>query len=153
MPFRSSTEAKRSERYTSSRMSDPALHDEDAVGKVYDGRLARRLFAYARPYRALVAGALALLLTDGVLQLAGPLLTRIVIDNALPARDFSLVAWATAIVDNPSPQPTSAIRAGGSDRRRASTSDTAGSHSLSRACVRTRSTQCRSRRACSTSPR
>jgi ATP-binding cassette subfamily B multidrug efflux pump len=78
-------------------MSDTALHDEDAVGKVYDGRLARRLFAYARPYRALVAGALALLLTDGVLQLAGPLLTRTVIDKALPARDFSLVAWATAI--------------------------------------------------------
>jgi ATP-binding cassette subfamily B multidrug efflux pump len=78
-------------------MSDPSFHDDDAVGKVYDGRLARRLFAYARPYRALIAGALALLLTDGLLQLAGPLLTRTVIDDALPARDFSLVTWATTI--------------------------------------------------------
>jgi ATP-binding cassette subfamily B protein len=78
-------------------MSETVIHDDDAVGKVYDGRLARRLFAYARPYRALVAGALALLLTDGVLQLAGPLLTRRVIDEALPARDFSLVTWATAM--------------------------------------------------------
>jgi ATP-binding cassette, subfamily B, multidrug efflux pump len=78
-------------------MSEIVIHDDDPVGKVYDGRLARRLFAYARPYRALVLGALALLLTDGVLQLAGPLLTRIVIDRALPARDFSLVAWATTI--------------------------------------------------------
>jgi ATP-binding cassette subfamily B multidrug efflux pump len=78
-------------------MADTAFHDDDAVGKVYDGQLARRLFAYARPYRTLVVGALALLLTDGMLQLAGPLLTRIVIDDALPARDFSLVAWATVL--------------------------------------------------------
>ena len=78
-------------------MSESVIHDDDAVGKVYDGRLARRLFAYARPYRGLVFGALALLLTDGVLQLAGPLLTRTVIDRALPAHDFSLVKWATTV--------------------------------------------------------
>jgi ATP-binding cassette, subfamily B, multidrug efflux pump len=78
-------------------MPDVALHDDDAVGKVYDARLARRLFAYARPYRALIAGALALLVIDGVLQLAGPLLTRKVIDDALPARDFSLLTWATLL--------------------------------------------------------
>jgi ATP-binding cassette, subfamily B, multidrug efflux pump len=78
-------------------MSDTVFHDDDAIGKVYDRRLARRLFAYARPYGTLVAGALALLLTDGVLQLAGPLLTRTVIDDALPARDFSLVVTATVI--------------------------------------------------------
>ncbi len=78
-------------------MSETVIHDDDAVGKVYDGRLARRLFAYARPYRALVIGALALLLTDGVLQLAGPLLTRTVIDRALPTQDFSLVRWATTV--------------------------------------------------------
>ena len=71
--------------------------DDDAIGKVYDRRLASRLFAYARPYRALVAGALVLLLTDGLLQLVGPLLTRLVIDQALPARDFSLVAWAAVV--------------------------------------------------------
>ncbi len=78
-------------------MSETVIHDDDAVGKVYDGRLARRLFAYARPYRGLVVGALALLLTDGALQLAGPLLTRTIIDDALPARDFSRVTWATAV--------------------------------------------------------
>jgi ATP-binding cassette subfamily B multidrug efflux pump len=78
-------------------MADPVFHDDDAIGKVYDGRLARRLFAYTRPYGALVAGALALLLTDGLLQLAGPLLTRKVIDEALPARDYAAVMWATAV--------------------------------------------------------
>jgi ATP-binding cassette subfamily B multidrug efflux pump len=78
-------------------MSETVTHDDDVVGKVYDRRLARRLFGYARPYRALLIGALALLLTDGVLQLAGPLLTRIVIDDALPARNLSLIGWATAL--------------------------------------------------------
>src|SRR5918911_5050058 len=78
-------------------MADTSYHDDDALGKVYDARLARRLFAYARPYGALVGGALALLLLDGLLQLAGPLLTRKIIDEALPARDFSLVTWAAAV--------------------------------------------------------
>ncbi|HEV3486159.1 MAG TPA: ABC transporter transmembrane domain-containing protein, partial [Vicinamibacterales bacterium] len=78
-------------------MADTVVHEEDAIGKVYDRRLARRLFAYARPYRGLVVAALALLLTDGLLQLAGPLLTRKVIDDALPARDYAMVTWATVI--------------------------------------------------------
>ena len=78
-------------------MAETAFHDDDAIGKVYDRRLARRLFAYARPYRTLVASALALLLADGLLQLAGPLLTRTVIDDALPTRDFSLVTRATIL--------------------------------------------------------
>jgi ATP-binding cassette, subfamily B, multidrug efflux pump len=78
-------------------MADPSFHEDDAIGKVYDGRLARRLFAYTRPYGALVLGALALLLTDGLLQLAGPLLTRKVIDEALPARDYAVVTWATVV--------------------------------------------------------
>lgn len=74
-------------------MTSPAasFHDEDAIGKVYDRRLAGRLFAYVRPYRPLVVGAFALLLCDGLLQLVGPLLTRRVIDVALPSHDTALV--------------------------------------------------------------
>src|SRR5688572_22776188 len=77
-------------------MTAPAsMHEEEALGKAYDGRLMRRLLAYARPYRGLVAGAFVLLLVEGLLQLVGPILTRRVIDEALPARDAALVAqWA-----------------------------------------------------------
>ena len=77
-------------------MTAPAsMHEEEALGKAYDGRLMRRLLAYARPYRGLVAGAFVLLLIEGLLQLVGPILTRRVIDEALPARDAALVArWA-----------------------------------------------------------
>jgi ATP-binding cassette subfamily B multidrug efflux pump len=66
-------------------------HDDEVLGKAFDGRLARRLFAYVRPYGRLVAGALALLLVEGVLQLAQPLLTRHVIDVAVPAHDTGAV--------------------------------------------------------------
>jgi ATP-binding cassette subfamily B protein len=64
-------------------------HEEEALGKAYDGRLMRRLLRYAKPYRLLVAAALALLAIEGLLQLVGPLLTQYVIDVALPARDLA----------------------------------------------------------------
>ncbi len=65
--------------------------DDDALGKAYDARLVRRLLAYVRPYRALVFVALACIVIQSGMQLVGPLLTRWVIDRALPARDTGLV--------------------------------------------------------------
>ena len=79
-------------------MTAPAsIHEEDALGKVYDGRLMRRLLVYVRPYRGLVLGAVLFLFVDGALQLVGPLLTRRVIDVALPARDTGMVATAAVL--------------------------------------------------------
>ena len=63
------------------------FHEEEALGRAYDARLMRRLLAYARPHRALVAGALGFLMLEGLLQLVGPLLTQMVIDVAIPARE------------------------------------------------------------------
>jgi ATP-binding cassette subfamily B protein len=65
--------------------------DDDIAGSAFDLRLAKRLFRYARPYRLLVAGSLAILFVEGLLQLAGPLLTRHVIDVAVPAGDAGLI--------------------------------------------------------------
>src|SRR5690348_8367898 len=72
-------------------MSSPVTeyHEEDALGKAYDGHLMRRLLRYVRPYGALVISSLTLLAIEGVLQLVGPLLTQRVIDVALPARDVA----------------------------------------------------------------
>ena len=72
-------------------MTERGIHDEDVLGKAYDGRLMRRLLTYVRPYRRLVGGALTLLFTEGALQLVGPLLTRRVIDVAVPMHDVALV--------------------------------------------------------------
>ncbi|HET8769775.1 MAG TPA: ABC transporter ATP-binding protein [Gemmatimonadaceae bacterium] len=66
-------------------------HDEEALGKAFDARLARRLFRYVRPYGTLVLGALVLLMIGGALQLVPPMMTRRVIDVAIPAADGGLI--------------------------------------------------------------
>jgi ATP-binding cassette, subfamily B, multidrug efflux pump len=73
------------------------MHEEDALARTYDARLMRRLLKYVAPYKLLVAGALVLLLIEGALQLAGPLLTRHVIDVALPKRDTGAIMSATIL--------------------------------------------------------
>jgi len=61
--------------------------EEEALGKVYDGRLMRRLLAYLRPYRAVVMGSLVLVLLISALKLAGPMLTKIAIDEDIANGD------------------------------------------------------------------
>ena len=62
-------------------MSEPTgQHDEEVLGKAYDARLMRRLVGYVRPYRGMAFGALSLILTSALLQLAGPLLMAVALD-------------------------------------------------------------------------
>src|SRR5450756_1640361 len=81
-------------------MTAPATqtHEDDALGKAYDSKLMGRLLIYTRPYRALMYGAFALLCVEGGVQVVGPLLTRRVIDVAVPARDMHVVAACTAFL-------------------------------------------------------
>ena len=65
------------------------MHDEEVLGKAYDSRLMRRLLGYLRPYRTHVAFAVATIVANSALQLAPPYLTKIVIDEYIPARDLS----------------------------------------------------------------
>lgn len=55
-------------------------YDEEAIGKVYDARLMRRLWAYLMPYRGMVLAAMGLILVSSVLQLVGPLATAVALD-------------------------------------------------------------------------
>ena len=73
-------------------------HEDDILGKAYDRRLMRRLLVYTRPYRALMYGAFALLCVEGAIQVVGPLLTRRVIDVAVPARDTRIVIVSTVLL-------------------------------------------------------
>jgi ATP-binding cassette subfamily B protein len=68
-------------------------HEEEALGKAYDARLLRRLLRYTKPYRGRVVLAIALLLTGAAVELAGPWLTKIAIDRAIPERDPGFLAW------------------------------------------------------------
>jgi ATP-binding cassette, subfamily B, multidrug efflux pump len=67
-------------------VSDP--HDEDLLGRAYDHRLMRRLLAYLSPYRWQVLAAVAVVLLDALVQLAGPYLTKEAIDNGIRHRDI-----------------------------------------------------------------
>lgn len=80
-------------------MTVPATqtHEDDVLGKAYDRKLMRRLLIYTRPYRALMYGAFALLCVEGGVQVVGPLLTRRVIDVAVPRHDMRIVVISTAL--------------------------------------------------------
>ncbi|HEX6589955.1 MAG TPA: ABC transporter ATP-binding protein [Longimicrobiales bacterium] len=70
-------------------------HDEDVLGKAYDARLMRRLLRYLRPYRARVGLAILLLLCGAAVELVGPWLTKIAIDEAIPRGDRPLLLLLT----------------------------------------------------------
>ncbi len=70
-------------------MSSP-LHEEESLGRPYDAAIVRRLLRYLRPYRGAVAVALLLMALAALVQLAGPTLTQIAIDRAIPAKDLGL---------------------------------------------------------------
>lgn len=80
-------------------MTSPATQgpEDDVLGKAYDSTLMRRLLVYTRPYRALMYGAMALLCVEGGFQVVGPLLTRQVINVAVPAGDLDMIVLCTAL--------------------------------------------------------
>ena len=70
-------------------MSAP-FHEEETLGKAYDARLVRRLLGFLGPYRRGVAFSFFLMLSSAALQLAGPTLTKVAIDRAIPNGDPGL---------------------------------------------------------------
>ena len=75
-----------------------AYHEEEALGKPIDARLLVRLLRYLRPYTGITAVAIAMLLALAVLELAGPYLTKVAIDRAIPAKDLHLIAVLGAVM-------------------------------------------------------
>ena len=57
--------------------------EEEVLGKAYDSRLMRRLLGYMRPYWKLVTVSLFFLLAQSVLQVIGPLITKVAVDRYL----------------------------------------------------------------------
>ncbi|HHS50213.1 MAG TPA: ABC transporter ATP-binding protein [candidate division Zixibacteria bacterium] len=57
------------------------FHEEQALGKVYDGNLVRRLMKYAKPYTKLFILTITLVIFLSALQIAQPYITKIAIDR------------------------------------------------------------------------
>lgn len=74
-------------------MSDAALEPD---ARAYDARLLRRLIGYLRPYKWRVALSLLLLFAGAALELAGPYLTKVALDRAIPERDAALLTQLVA---------------------------------------------------------
>jgi ATP-binding cassette subfamily B protein len=63
--------------------------EEEAVGKAYDSRLARRLAGYLRPYTWRVTAGIVLLILGSLFELVGPLLTKMAVDTYIPAANYT----------------------------------------------------------------
>lgn len=68
------------------------IQEEEAFGKAYDGVLMRRLLRYLEPYRWQVVPAVALLVSLAGMQIVGPWLVQLALDEAVPAANGRLVA-------------------------------------------------------------
>ena len=64
------------------------IHEEEVLGRRYDHRLMRRLAAFLVPYRWRMLLAGLVVLTEALVGLAGPLLTKEAIDNGIRHRDL-----------------------------------------------------------------
>jgi ATP-binding cassette subfamily B protein len=63
-------------------MSDPnKFHEEDAIGKTYDFRIAKRLVGYLKPYWKFSVAALALTVLTNVLMSFQPYFTKMAVDD------------------------------------------------------------------------
>ncbi len=72
------------------------FHEEEALGKGYDARLMKRLLQYLQPYKRHVAVAIVILVAASLLQVVGPWLTQIAIDDVIPNRNPPLLATLAA---------------------------------------------------------
>jgi len=71
--------------------------EEEALGKLYDTRLTRRLLGYLRPYRARVGTAVVLSLVSSTLTIAGPLLLKVTVDKYLVPSLAGRIAYDAAM--------------------------------------------------------
>ena len=64
------------------------MHDDEVLGRAYDARLMRRIWATARPHRGLMALSLAIFPLAAGLELLQPYLVKLAIDDYILARDW-----------------------------------------------------------------
>ncbi|HYP41241.1 MAG TPA: ABC transporter ATP-binding protein [Chloroflexia bacterium] len=59
------------------------IHEDEILGKAYDAHLMRRILTYMRPYRAKVVVAFILIFATAAVELTGPFLAKVAIDEAI----------------------------------------------------------------------
>ncbi len=72
-------------------------HEDEVLGKAYDARLMRRLWAFTRPHLRLVLATGALFPAVALLELTQPYLIKIAIDDHILRRDWSGLGGVAAL--------------------------------------------------------
>ncbi|HYE66203.1 MAG TPA: ABC transporter ATP-binding protein, partial [Pyrinomonadaceae bacterium] len=73
------------------------FHEEEAIGKTYDFRIARRLLRYLRPYLRALIPALGLTLVLNLLRILQPKFTQYAIDWYIIPRNFGGLKWVALL--------------------------------------------------------
>jgi len=73
------------------------LHEDEIIGKAYDARLMRRLLGFFKPYKKQLTISILLLIIISILNLSGPYLTKIAIDNYILNGDWSGLNFVMAV--------------------------------------------------------
>ncbi len=63
------------------------MHDDEILGKAYDGKLVARLFGFVWPYKWALFGAIALMIGSALVELLPPYLLRTAIDGPISQGD------------------------------------------------------------------
>ena len=72
--------------------------DPEVTARKLTPGTGRRIYSYARPYRALIACFLVLVVLDAFLMVASPLLLRDIVDNGVSRGDRSVVVLLSGLV-------------------------------------------------------
>jgi ATP-binding cassette subfamily B protein len=72
-------------------------HDDEILGRAYDARLMRRLWAFTRPHARLVLATCALFPAVTLLELTQPYLVKIAIDEHILRRDWAGLGWIAGL--------------------------------------------------------
>src|SRR5215467_3710424 len=85
------------EQQTSSEAQKDAAkkpqQDDEVIGKVYDGRLMRRLLTYLRPYKLQVAFSGIAILIKAATDVMGPYLVKVAVDTYMTSTPPEKLSW------------------------------------------------------------
>lgn len=73
-------------------MTARGIHEEERHERAYDAALTHRLLRYLSPYRYRVVLAILLLMSGAGVEMVGPYLTKVALDEAIPAQDLGLLS-------------------------------------------------------------
>jgi ATP-binding cassette, subfamily B, multidrug efflux pump len=71
--------------------------EEEILGRAYDSRLMKRLVRYLKPYRHHIIIAIIVLIVATLADLAGPLITKLAIDNYIAYKDMEGLSGIIAL--------------------------------------------------------